>query len=186
MKDFQSATRWAALCAMLAIGPAAVAQPTGAAPPVYVFPANGQDPGQQRQDRNECHGWAAEQSGYDPSLVALSIHMNSAAIASASSNANDTGRGSTVRSAAGGAAGGAAIGAVVGAISDDKTAGEGAAIGAGAGAVGGALRGRRQRREDEATSTAQADSIAEQTRLSFSNYGRAYKTCLEGRGYTIS
>jgi len=33
----------------------------------YVYPKEGQDPEQQAQDRYECHRWAADQTGFDPS-----------------------------------------------------------------------------------------------------------------------
>ena len=64
--------------------------------------------------------------------------------------------------------------------------GEGAAYGAGIGAAGGGLRNRRQTQQAEAAAATQADNLAEQTRLSLSSFGKAYKTCLEGRGYAIS
>jgi hypothetical protein len=33
---------------------------------VYVYPKNGQSAEQQAQDRYECHRWAADQTGFDP------------------------------------------------------------------------------------------------------------------------
>jgi hypothetical protein len=57
-----------------------VAPPTGAdnaatePPPaqseLYSYPRNGQSPEQQEQDRYECHRWAVEQSGFDPTQAA--------------------------------------------------------------------------------------------------------------------
>src|ERR1700735_4888711 len=41
-----------------------------AAPPpqkVFVYPANGQTPEQTDRDRYECHNWAVQQTGVDPS-----------------------------------------------------------------------------------------------------------------------
>src|SRR5215469_15888409 len=38
----------------------------GSAGDVYVYPRNGQTPEQTENDRYECHGWAAIQSGFDP------------------------------------------------------------------------------------------------------------------------
>jgi hypothetical protein len=105
---------------------ALVAMPTSVAlgQQAYVYPMQGQTPAQQDQDQGECHGWAVQQSGYNPYQ---------------GSTAQPTG--GVVR----GAAGGAAIGAVAGAIAGD--AGEGAAAGAAAGALFGGLRQHRQRRE---------------------------------------
>ena len=54
---------------------AAPAQPGAApAPPpgggtagdVYLYPRNGQSEAQQQNDRYECHGWAVNQTGFDP------------------------------------------------------------------------------------------------------------------------
>lgn len=36
---------------------------------IFAYPRDGQDERQQAEDRFECHSWAAEQSGYDPSLT---------------------------------------------------------------------------------------------------------------------
>ena len=38
-----------------------------AAPDLYIYPNNGQSEKLQRQDRYECHVWAADQTGFDPS-----------------------------------------------------------------------------------------------------------------------
>jgi len=37
-----------------------------AADDVYMYPANGQSPQQQSTDRYECHKWAQDQTGFDP------------------------------------------------------------------------------------------------------------------------
>ena len=162
--------------------PGAMAQSNSVAPPIYIFTSTGQDAAQQREDRMQCHGWATDQSGYDPSLAALSVHLQSSAPAS-----EDTSDGNNrASSVARGALGGAAVGALIGAVSGDVDVEEGAAYGAGVGAVGGGLRGRQQRTQSENAATGQAESLAAQTRLNLSNYGRAYKTCLEGKGYRIS
>lgn len=39
---------------------------------LYVYPAAGQSEAQTADDRYECHVWAADQSGYDPTLGARS------------------------------------------------------------------------------------------------------------------
>jgi hypothetical protein len=74
---------------------------------LYVYPAANQSPDQQSLDQQECHGWATQQSGYNPY---------------ATSSAQPSG--GVLR----GAASGAALGAIGGAIAGD--AGEGAKIGA--------------------------------------------------------
>jgi hypothetical protein len=37
---------------------------------LYVYPAAGQSEAQTSEDRYQCHTWAADQSGYDPTLGA--------------------------------------------------------------------------------------------------------------------
>lgn len=194
MKRIPQAMFWLALSTMITIAPTANAQSTGPAPPVFVFPAEGQDPEQQREDRLQCQGWAAEQSGYDPSLAALSVYLYGLAAASTGASAA-AGKDGALRGAAGGAAkgslvrgaaGGAAVAALIGALSDDVSTGKAAAYGAGAGAAGGALRGRLQQKGTDKAAAAEVESLAQQTRRNLANYGRAYKTCLEGRGYSIS
>src|SRR5215831_21128111 len=34
---------------------------------IYVYPAKGQSQEQQDRDRYECHSWAVQQTGFDPS-----------------------------------------------------------------------------------------------------------------------
>lgn len=38
----------------------------GSAPRLMIYPDRGQSPAQQARDEYECHGWAANRSGYDP------------------------------------------------------------------------------------------------------------------------
>jgi hypothetical protein len=38
--------------------------------PLFVYPARGQSEDEMRQDRYECHEWAVDQTGLDPSLTA--------------------------------------------------------------------------------------------------------------------
>ena len=45
---------------------AASTEPPAAASELYSYPKNGQTPEQQEQDRYECHRWAVDQSGFDP------------------------------------------------------------------------------------------------------------------------
>jgi hypothetical protein len=45
---------------------AASTEPPAAAGELYSYPKNGQSAEQQEQDRYECHRWAVDQSGFDP------------------------------------------------------------------------------------------------------------------------
>lgn len=127
---------------------------------LMVYPAQGQTPDQMSKDRYECHTWAVQQTGYDPST--------GAGAAQPSPQQGNLGR-ETLRGGARGAAAGAAIGAIAG------DAGAGAAIGATAGGLK-----RRFAQKDanrEATSTASNEAL--------NNYNRALGACLTGRGYTV-
>jgi len=53
--------------------PVAATAPASAPPPgedLFVYPRNGQNPDQQARDRYECHRWAADQTGFDPTRPA--------------------------------------------------------------------------------------------------------------------
>lgn len=93
----------------------------GQAQGLMIYPGKGQSQAQQDKDRYECHVWAVQQTGYDPTM----------------GQSPGYGPGPL-----GGAARGAAIGAVGGAIGGN--AGKGAAIGAGTGALIGGFRGHNQ------------------------------------------
>ena len=114
------------------VGPALAAQ--------YVYPSQGQTPEQQSKDEYECHSWAVQQTGVDPTRPT-------------SASGNNGGRrlgGTAVR--------GAVIGGVIGSL--DGNWGKGAAIGAGAGAVVGAGRNASNRaRREEANRQANTEYV---------------------------
>ena len=133
---------------------------TAFAQDLMVYPAQGQTPDQLAKDRYECHTWAVQQSGFDPSTAASAAPQSSQ-------------RGSVGREALRGGARGAAAGAAIGAIAGD--AGKGAAIGA---TAGGMKRSFGQvDANKQATSAAAGDAA--------NNYNRALGACLTGRGYTV-
>lgn len=130
---------------------------------LIIYPAQGQSPEQQQQDEFECHQWAVQQSGFDPTKSQQTAAQGPAP------------KGGVVR----GAAGGALVGAGIGAIAGDAK--KGAKIGAGAGAVGGGVKQQQQRQQQEAaTRQAQANQQAQ-----VASYNKARGACLEGRGYTV-
>src|ERR1700731_2315266 len=55
------------LAACVTPPPRAYAVPAPPPQRVYVYPANGQSPEQTERDRYECHVWAVQQTGVDPS-----------------------------------------------------------------------------------------------------------------------
>jgi hypothetical protein len=145
------------------------------APPpqrVFVYPANGQSAEQTDRDRYECHIWAVQQTGVDPSRSDASAYERVVV-----QPANPPGSGT-----AAGAIGGAILGAI---IAGPRNAGAGLVIGGATGAIVGsaadanaqaeAQQTQRQYNQSAATGRARADS-----------YRRAISACLQGRGYTIS
>src|SRR5258706_16227333 len=77
------------------------------APPpqrVYVYPANGQNQEQTERDRYECHVWAVQQTGVDPSRADASAYERVIVQPSTPPGANTVG----------GAVAGAIIGAIIG------------------------------------------------------------------------
>jgi len=128
---------------------------------LFIYPQRGQSAQQQQQDRFECHQWAVQQTGWDPTMAAGMPPPAGPAPTS---------------SALGGATRGAAIGAIGGAIGGN--AGRGAAIGAGTGALFGQMRRNDQIRSAESQQMGQTSQQADA-------YNRALAACLSGRGYTV-
>src|SRR5262245_58710815 len=156
------AQRNAALVAVALVSGLAVG--TAAAQQLFVYPLKGQSPDQQQRDRFECHQWAVQQTGFDPTMMAGVPAPVGAAPTS-----------SPLR----GAAGGAAIGAIGGAIGGN--AARGAAIGAGAGALFGGMRRNNQIRDQQA----QQAAVNQQANQQVAAYNRALAACLQGRGYSV-
>ncbi len=128
-----------------------------------IYPAKGQTPEQQNKDKGECHVWAVQQSGFDPTQ------------AQAPTAPPPAQGGERARGAARGAAAGAAVGAVAG------DAGKGAAAGAAAGTAAGGSRKRQAERQQEAQTQQQQAAYAQ----SQAGYQKAQGACMEGRGYTV-
>ena len=131
---------------------------------MFIYPQRGQSPEQQQRDQFECHQWAVQQTGFDPTRTGATTVPQAAG---------------TTASPLRGAAGGAAIGAVGGAIGGN--AGKGAAIGAATGAVFGGMRRNAQAREQQSQQAAMNAQVEGQV----SAYNRALAACLTGRGYTV-
>jgi hypothetical protein len=149
-----------ALAAGLVLGLAG----TTASAQMYVYPQQGQSPEQTSRDRGDCHMWAVQQVGYDPTMAGPSAQAQTRST-----------MGGAVKGAAVGAAGGAAIGAIAG------DAGKGAAIGA----IGGALINGMRRRDQNQQAQAQANAYNQQSDAARMEYQRALGACLQGRGYSV-
>lgn len=152
---------------------------------LFVYPAKGQPQAQLDQDRYECHAWARQQSGFDPSH-ALSAPASSAATVTRVPVADNASAGATAK----GTLAGAVIGGVLGAHDHDALGGAvlGAAVG---GLAGGTIemdgqrkveREARDKAREVAAQRATEDEAQAQRR---GDYRRAITACLEGRGYTV-
>jgi hypothetical protein len=138
-----------------------------------IYPTKGQSEDQMGKDKYECYSWSKNQTGFDPMDT---VKPTEAA-------PRQQARGSTAGGAARGAFGGAALGAAVGAIAGDV--GKGAAMGA---AGGGLLGGARRRSQISGDRQRQGQWEREQVANYQRNrdaYNRAYRACLEGRGYSV-
>jgi hypothetical protein len=131
---------------------------------LFIYPSQGQSQEQQSRDSYECHTWAAQQTGFDPTRSGAPPPSQQAT------------EGGVLR----GGARGATIGVVGGAIGGD--AGKGAAIGAATGALVGGFRRRDQQRRQEQEQRNYAQAQSQQRGA----YNRAMAACLQGRGYTVN
>ena len=155
-----------AVRAILGVALAGLVFAPAVAQQMYIYPTQNQSPDQQNRDRYECHIWAVQQTGVDPTNPQMA----------GTPPPYEAQQGGLLR----GGARGAAIGAVGGAIAGD--AGKGAAIGAATGALIGGFRRRDQRRRQE-----QARRQYEQYQgQAVGDYNRAISACLRGRGYTVN
>jgi Glycine zipper len=149
---------------------------------MFIYPARGQSQAQQNQDRYECHSWAVQQTGFDPTRTAPA-----AAPPPPPTTQYQPSRRHVLR----GAGGGAALGAIGGAIAGD--AGTGAAAGAAMGGTVGLVRRRRERishyeqqqqMQQQYAQQHAAHQAAQQGQVA--TYQRAMAACLQGRGYTVN
>ena len=133
---------------------------------VFVYPAKGQSAEQQTLDKAQCSDWAKQETGFDP--------MNPPKVVVAPAEDKSGG------AAAKGLARGAIVGSVIGKASNLKRT-ESAAAGA---LIGGVRSGKSAQAQQQAqTNQAQQQGQAELDNRR-DTYNRAYKACLEGRGYT--
>jgi len=137
---------------------------------MFIYPKNGQSQEKQDKDRYECHTWAVQQTGFDPSQA---YPGNPNAVDPQPYRPSQP-------HVLKGAGRGAALGAVGGAIAGD--AGKGAAAGAAMGGMAGGFRRMDERRNQGAAQNQQAQSQASQKAA---GYQRAMAACLDGRGYSV-
>ncbi len=151
--------------------PRTIAVPAPPPQRVYVYPANGQSPEQTERDRYECHNWAVQQTGVDPS------RDNNAYERVIVQPANPPGSGT-----AAGAIGGAILGAI---IAGPRNAGAGLVLGGATGAIVGSAADANAQAQAQQTQ-AQINQSAAAGRARADSYRRAIGACLTGRGYTVT
>jgi Glycine-zipper domain len=148
------------------------ATPEVSAQDFFVFPSRGQSNEQMQRDRMECHAWARQQTGFDPFQAPTGAPPPQATGGSTA--------GAMVGGGVMGAAGGAAIGGIAGNF------GRGAAIGAASGALLGGMARSSQNRSDADATRQWAQQEAATQAAARERFSRAYRTCLEGKGYTVN
>jgi hypothetical protein len=160
------------LAACVAPPPRTVAVPAPPPQRVFVYPAQGQSSEQTERDRYECHEWAVQQTGVDPSRADASAYERVVV-----QPANPPGSGALA-----GAIGGAIIGSIIG---GPDRAGAGLILGGATGAIIGSAADANAQAAAQQTQ-AQYNQSAAAGRARADSYRRAISACLQGRGYTVS
>ena len=158
----------------------AQSQTLGSTMDVFVFPAEGQDSGQQSKDEAACYEWAVGNTGNDPFDLAKQEQADQQQAQADAQAAAQTGQGSAAR----GALRGAAAGALIGEIANDD-ASEGAAWGAAAGAVRGRRQGKQAQQQAQTQVAAQSEQREEATAEQLANFKKAFSVCLEANDYMV-
>jgi hypothetical protein len=155
---------------------AAPPPPPPQAAQIVVYPAKGQSPEQLDRDRYECHVWAVQQSGFDPSQPGVPPGQRVVV-----QSANPPGTGTAV---------GAIAGAILGAaIAGPRQAGAGLVLGGITGAAVGTAsdaNAQAQANYEQSRLDAGYNAAAAQNAQRASNYRRAISACLDARGYTTA
>src|SRR3984893_3430801 len=159
-------------CVVAPPPPRTVAVPAPPPQKVFVYPANGQSAEQTDRDRYECHVWAVQQTGVDPSRADANAYERVVV-----QPANPPGSGTAV-----GLIGGAILGSIIGGA---RNAGAGAIIGGATGAVIGFASDANAQAQAHMTQQ-QINQAAAAGRARADSYRRAIGACLQGRGYTVT
>jgi hypothetical protein len=162
----------ALLAACVTPPPRTVAVPAPPPQRVFVYPANGQSAEQTDRDRYECHVWAVQQTGVDPSRSDANPYARVIV-----QPANPPGTGTAV-----GAISGAILGSI---IAGPRNAGAGLVLGGATGAIIGSASDAQAQAQAQQTQQ-QINQSAAAGRAQADSYRRAIGACLQGRGYTVS
>lgn len=137
----------------------------------FIYPTQGQSAEQQDRDEFECHRWARDRTGFDP-------------MQRPTASTPPPQRGATQGGVVRGGARGALVGTAAGAIAGNT--GRGAAMGASSGALVGGMRRRDQRRSQQQAEQQWAQQEIARHEAQRNNFNRAFRSCMEGRGYTLN
>jgi hypothetical protein len=162
------------LAACVTPPPRVVAVAPAPPPPqkIFVYPSNGQSPEQTDRDRYECHLWAVQQTGVDPSRPDTSPYERVVVQPATPPGANT--------------AAGVVTGAILGAlIAGPRAAGAGLVVGGATGAIVGSAADASAAEQARQTQQ-QINASASQGRARADAYRRALGACLQGRGYTVN
>jgi len=160
------------LAACVTPPPRTVSVPTPPPQKIFVYPSKGQSPEQTDRDRYECHEWAVQQTGVDPSRPDANPYERVVVEPSTPPGTNT----------AAGAIGGAILGAL---IAGPRAAGAGLVLGGATGAIVGSTADASVQEQAHMTQQ-QVHESAAAGRARADLYRRALGACLVGRGYTIS
>lgn len=152
--------------------PVMVSAPPPPPQKIFVYPNNGQSPEQTDRDRYECHVWAVQETGVDPSRPGASPYERVVV-----QPANPPGSGTAI-----GAIGGAILGSI---IAGPRNAGAGLVLGAATGAIVGTAADASAQAQAQQTQ-AQINQAQAAGRARAESYHRALGACLQGRGYTVT
>jgi len=137
---------------------------------MYIYPNKGQSQSQKNKDMSQCNTWSINQTGFDPA----------APYYPSGSPRQPSRKDGFVESTAKGAI----LGTVIGAIAGDT--GKGLAIGAASGAIVGGFNKYDEKKEREHYQKQYNEQQSREYSAKKGNYDRAYKACLQGRGYTVN
>ncbi len=135
-------------------------------PRIFAYPAKGQSSDQTDRDRYECHAWAVQQTGFDPSRSGFGGNERVVVQPRAPIG--------TIA----GAIGGAVVGSI---LSGGQDRGGGVVFGA----LTGAMIGSASDANAQAEVHAEINESVAASHAGAGSYRRAMGACLEGRGYTV-
>lgn len=153
--------------------PRTVAVPLPPPQKIFVYPNNGQSPEQTDRDRYECHSWAVQQTGVDPSRDSNPYERVVIQPAGPAPGA--------------GTATGAIAGGILGSIlAGPRNAGAGLVFGAATGAIVGSASDANAQAQANRMTQQQIAQAQAQGQARIDSYRRAFGACMTGRGYTVT